>query len=81
MARVIGLPGSPAPDANVEVGTRVLIDTGPLQGVRGTILGSTSDDWMVVMVRLLRETTAFAVPTCCLRIDDGVTDIPQPVTH
>jgi len=81
MARVIGLRGSQAPVANVEAGTPVLIDSGLLQGVRGTLLGSVSGGGLIVMVRLLRETTAVEFPACCLRIDDGVTDIPQPVTH
>jgi hypothetical protein len=81
MTRIIRLPGSQAPVADVEVGTPVLINAGPLQGVRGTILGFGSGDGLIVMVRLLREITAIALPACCLRIDDGVTDGPQVVTH
>jgi hypothetical protein len=81
MARRIRRPGSQAPITYVEAGTAVLIDTGLLQGVRGTILGSAGDDGLIVMVRLLRETTALELPACCLRIDDGLTDIPQPLTH
>lgn len=81
MARRIRLRGSQAPMTYVGAGTAVLIDTGPLQGVRGTILGFAGEDGLIVMVRLLRETTALELPACCLRIDDGLMDVPQPVTH
>jgi hypothetical protein len=79
MARIIG--GADSQVADVEVGTRVLVDTGLLHGVRGTILGSASGGRLIVMVRLLREITAFELPASWLRLDDGAANVPQPVTH
>jgi hypothetical protein len=66
---------------NAEDGTRVLIHSGVLHGLRGTILGFVTDDRLLVMVRLRREITALEFPACWLRIDDGATTPPQPVTH
>jgi hypothetical protein len=79
MVRVIGLSGLEVTDA--EAGTPVFISDGPLHGLRGTILESVSDDRLIVMVQLRYEITALEFPACWVRIDDGVTNPPQPVTH
>jgi hypothetical protein len=62
-------------------GTPVVICAGPLQGVRGTILSLAADDWPIVMLRLVRGTTALELPPWWIHVDDGFTEIAQPRSH
>jgi hypothetical protein len=62
-------------------GTPVVIGAGPLQGMRGTVLSFAHDDWLVVLVRLGRGATPLELPPWWILVDDGVTDVAQPLLH
>ena len=56
-------------DRSLEPGTQVVVEDGPLFGVRGTVLGIDEDDRVIVSVLLLRGVMAFAIDAAAVRIE------------
>jgi transcription antitermination factor NusG len=65
-----------------EPGTQVVVDEGPLQGLRGTVLGVDDNVRLIVAVTLLRGLIPVALdPGDVHCIDQTETFIPQLLTH
>jgi len=54
---------------SLEPGTQIVVEDGPLYGVRGTVLGVDGDDRVIVSVLLLRGAMAFAIDAAAVRVD------------
>jgi transcription antitermination factor NusG len=54
---------------SLEPGTQIVVEDGPLYGVRGTVLGVDEDDRVIVSVLLLRGVMAFAIDAAAVRIE------------
>ena len=63
-----------------EPGTSVVLDEGPLAGLRGTVLGVDENQRLIVSVALLRGVIPVAVDPSGVRIHGRPTAV-QPLTH
>jgi len=54
---------------SLEPGTQIVVEDGPLYGVRGTVLGVDEEDRVIVSVLLLRGVMAFAIDAAAVRIE------------
>jgi transcription antitermination factor NusG len=57
---------------SLEPGTRIVVEDGPLYGVRGTVLSVDEDDRVIVSVLLLRGVMAFAIDAAAVRIESQI---------
>ena len=64
----------------LEPGTSVIVGAGPLQGLRGTVLGVDERNRVIVTVMLMRGITPVALEPSALSVDDRFTE-PQPTKH
>jgi ribosomal protein L24 len=70
-----------APWNTLRSGTPVVIAAGPLQGVRGTVLGVDDKQSLIVVVTLWRGWTAVALDPQWVHVEDSETPVCAPVTH
>jgi transcription antitermination factor NusG len=65
-----------------ELGTPIVVDEGPLQGLRGTVLGVDENLRLIVAMTLLRGSIPVALDPADVHCDDGTaTGAPQLLTH
>ena len=65
-----------------EPGTAIVVDEGPLQGLRGTVLGVDENLRLVVAMTLLRGVIPVALDPADVHCDDqAATGAPQLLTH
>ena len=64
----------------IEPGTTVVVGAGPLQGLRGTVLGVDERQRVIVTVLLMRGITPLAFDPAALSVDDRFAE-PQLLKH
>lgn len=64
-----------------EPGSPVVIDDGPLQGMRGTVLGVDDNESVFVAVALLRGWVAVELDADWVRVEESMMPAPRALTH